>query len=153
MKLVYRGGVASLLQILAKNAHHDKRTANALLAKAAERCAEKGIPYLTYDRFNYGNKRDTSLREFKERHGFFEMQVPCYYVPLTAWGAVCLKTGLYRGLHGILPHSVLIRGRESSGQVVREGCTVERRRPCPSVLPRKPDRSQTFTARKPTGAP
>lgn len=107
VKLVYRGGVASLLQILTKTAHYDKRTANALLAKAAERCAEKGVPYLTYDRFNYGNKRDTSLREFKERHGFFEMLVPNYFVPLTAWGAVCLKTGLYQGLHGILPHSVL----------------------------------------------
>lgn len=107
IKLVYRGGVASLLQILTKTAHYDKRAANALLAKAAERCAEKGVPYLTYDLFNYGNKHDTSLREFKERHGFFEMQLPCYYVPLTAWGGACLKTGLYRGWHGILPHSVL----------------------------------------------
>lgn len=110
LKLVYRGGVASLLQMVTKTTHHDKRTANALLAKAAERCAEKGIPYLTYDRFNYGNKRDTSLREFKERHGFFEMLVPYYTVPLTAWGRFCLATGVHRGMAGILPHRVLTAG-------------------------------------------
>lgn len=107
VKIVYRGGVASLLQILTKTSHYDKRTANALLAKAAERCAEKGIPYLVYDRFNYGNKRDTSLREFKERHGFAEMLLPCYYVPLTAWGRFCVATKLYRGWFGLLPHGAI----------------------------------------------
>lgn len=110
LKLVYRGGVASLLQMVTKTTHYDKRTANALLAKAAERCAEKGIPYLIYDRFNYGNKRDTSLREFKERHGFVEMLLPCYYVPLTAWGRFCVATRLYRGWFGFLPHSVITAG-------------------------------------------
>ncbi len=108
VKVVYRGGVASLLQILAKTSHYDKRAANALLAKAAERCAEKGIPYLVYDYFNYGNKRDTSLREFKERHGFVEMLLPCYYVPLTAWGRFCVATKLYRGLSGFLPHGAIM---------------------------------------------
>ena len=107
IKLVYRGGVASILQILSKTSHYDKRTTNALLAKAAERCAEKGVPYLTYDRFNYGNKGDNSLREFKERHGFAEMLLPCYYVPLTLWGRFCVATRLYRGLHGFLPHGVI----------------------------------------------
>lgn len=106
-KIVYRGGVASLMQLLTKVSHYDKRTANALLAKVAERCADKGIHYLTYDLFNYGNRRDTTLRDFKERHGFFEMLLPCYYVPLTAWGALCLKTGLYKGLHDVIPAPVL----------------------------------------------
>lgn len=107
LKLVYRGGVASLLQILTKTSHYDKRTANVLLAKAAECCADKGIPYLIYDRFNYGNKRGTSLREFKERHGFVEMLLPCYYVPLTRWGRFCVATKLYRGLTGFLPHGAI----------------------------------------------
>lgn len=107
LKLVYRDGVASVMQLVTKMAHYDKRTANALLGKAAERCAEKGIPYLHYDQFNYGNKHDTSLREFKERHGFVEMLVPCYYVPLTAWGRICVRTGLHHGLHGVAPQSLI----------------------------------------------
>lgn len=110
VKIVYRGGVASLMQILAKISHYDKRAANALLARAAERCAEKGIPYLVYDRFNYGNKRDNSLREFKQRHGFVEMLLPCYYVPLTTWGRFCVATRLYRGVFGFLPHAVIAAG-------------------------------------------
>ncbi len=107
LKLVYRGGVASILQMVVKIAHYDKRTANALLAKAAEICAGKGIPYLTYDRFNYGNKGDNPLREFKERNGFIEMPLPTYYIPLTVWGRFCVATKLYRGWMGILPHCAI----------------------------------------------
>lgn len=86
LKLVYRGNVASVLQLNSKAAHYDKRPSNALLAKAAELCEAKGISYLTYGLFNYGNKGDSSLREFKVRHGFGEMLVPAYYIPLTLWG-------------------------------------------------------------------
>ncbi len=110
LKLVYRGGVASILQMVSKIVHYEKRTANGLLAKAAELCAEKGIRYLTYGEFNYGNKGDSSLREFKVRHGFSEMLVPRYYVPLTLWGTMCVKARLYRGLHGFLPHSLITAG-------------------------------------------
>ena len=107
LKLVYRGEVASILQLNSKEAHYDKRPSNALLAKAAEICESRGVRYLTYGLFNYGNKRDTSLQEFKKRHGFDEMLVPTYYIPLTVWGQLCVKTRLYRGPLGLLPNSVL----------------------------------------------
>lgn len=107
LKLVYRGDVAAILQLNSKAAHYDKRPSNALLAKAAELCEARGIAYMTYGMFNYGNKGDTPIREFKERHGFGEMLMPTYYVPLTAWGWLCVKTRLYRGLLGILPNRML----------------------------------------------
>ncbi|MFZ0743830.1 MAG: hypothetical protein WAM85_05455 [Terracidiphilus sp.] len=107
LKLVYRGDVASLLQLNSKAAHYDKRPSNALLTKAVELCEARNISYLTYGLFNYGNKGDTPLREFKVRNGFGEMLVPTYYVPLTAWGKLCVKTRLYRGPMGILPRTLI----------------------------------------------
>lgn len=110
LKIVYRGEVASILQLTPKLSHSDKRPANAMLTKAIERCGKRGIKFVTYGLFNYGNKGYTSIREFKERNGFVEVLVPRYYVPLTAWGAVCVRLKLYRGLLGILPKSVLSLG-------------------------------------------
>jgi hypothetical protein len=107
MKLVYRGEVASILQMLPKASHQDKRPANALLAKAVELCETRGISYLTYGMFNYGNKRDNSLRDFKIRNGFEEMLTPRFYVPLTVWGSLSMKLKIHRGLLGILPHRVI----------------------------------------------
>jgi hypothetical protein len=107
LKLVYHGNIASVLQVNSMAADYDKRPSNALLAKAVELCEARGVSYLTYGLFNYGNKGDTSIREFKVRNGFGEMMVPTYFVPLTVWGRFCVKTRLYRGLLGILPKSVL----------------------------------------------
>ena len=110
LKLVYRGEVASVLQLNSKMSHYDKRPANALLAKAVELCAARGISHLIYGKFNYGNKGDCSLTEFKTRHGFEEVLVPRYYVPLTGVGALYTKLRLYRGLLGILPRGVITAG-------------------------------------------
>jgi hypothetical protein len=110
LRLVYRGEIASILQILPKNAHFDKRPTNALIAKAVELCEAKGISYLTYGMFNYGNKKDSPLREFKIRNGFREILVPRYVVPLTHWGALCVKLNLHRGHLGLLPHSMIVLG-------------------------------------------
>lgn len=107
LKLVYRGEVASILNLAAKAVHYDKRPTNALVAKAVECCEAKNISYLTYGMYNYGNKRESPLREFKERNGFTEALTPRFYVPLTRWGSLCLKAGLHRGLLGILPHGVI----------------------------------------------
>lgn len=108
LKIVYRGDIASILQLLVKLGHQDKRPANALLAKAMEVCESKGISYVTYGGFSYGNKGEDSLLEFKMRHGFQEVLVPRYYVPLTTKGAAWRRLRLYRGITGILP-SVIIR--------------------------------------------
>lgn len=110
LQLVYRGNIASILQLNSKIAHHDKRASNALLARAVELCEAHNITHLTYGKFNYGNKGDSSLREFKSRNGFEEMLVPRYYVPLNAWGAFCVKTRMYRGLVGILPKGIISVG-------------------------------------------
>ena len=110
MKIVYRGEVASILHILPKASHQDKRPANALLAKGVELCEANGASYLVFGKFNYGNKRDNPLREFKVRNGFGEVLVPRFYVPLTRWGKLCLKARLHRGLIGILPHNVITLG-------------------------------------------
>lgn len=109
LKMVYRGSIASILQLLPKASQKDKRPANALLAKAVEICAAKNMRYLTYGLYNYGNKRDSSLKEFKVRNGFEEVLVPRYYLPLTRLGELYIVTRGYRGLHGVLPPAV-IRG-------------------------------------------
>jgi hypothetical protein len=110
LKLVYRTEIASILQLLPKIAHFDKRPTNALIAKAVELCEAKGISYLTYGMFNYGNKKDSPLREFKIRNGFGEILIPRYLVPLTLRGAICRKLKLHRGHLGILPHRVIVLG-------------------------------------------
>jgi hypothetical protein len=107
LKLVYRGKIASILQLNSMLAHNDKRPSNALLAEAVKLCEAKGIEHLTYGRFNYGNKRDSSLRQFKTRNGFEEVLAPRFYVPLTAWGRLCVRARLYRGLFDILPPGVI----------------------------------------------
>jgi hypothetical protein len=130
MKLVYRGDVASILTFLPKSSHSDKRPANALMAKAVEICEQKKISYLIFGLFNYGNKRDTSLREFKIRNGFGEVLAPRYFVPLTAKGAVGVKLKLHRGLVGLLPHRVItplvnIRARINAFKMCRCSSMLE----------------------------
>ena len=107
IKIVYSGKVGAIMQILAKTSHYDKRPANAMLVKAVERCLERGVSYLMYGQYRYGNKRKSSLIEFKDRNGFKEILVPRYYVPLTMKGRVCLKMNLHRELVGILPESAI----------------------------------------------
>jgi hypothetical protein len=107
LKVVYRGDVASILNLTTKASHADKRPANALIAKAVELVGAKGISYLTFGMYNYGNKRESPLREFKARNGFEEILTPRFYVPLTPWGSLCLKLKLHRGLLGILPQAAI----------------------------------------------
>lgn len=107
LKLVHRGQVASIMQINTLMSHYDKRPANALLAKAVELCEARGVSHLVYGKFNYGNKDESGLRDFKGRHAFHNLHVPRYYVPLTHWGKFCVSTRLYRDLHCMLPGWVI----------------------------------------------
>ncbi len=107
LKLVYAGQLASILLFLPKASQQDKRPANALISKAVQICEAKKVSHLIYGMFCYGNKRESSLVEFKIRNGFEEILVPRFYVPLTIWGALCLRLKLHRGLVGILPQSVI----------------------------------------------
>jgi hypothetical protein len=73
------------------------------VAVAVEMCAARGVSWLTYGNFSYCNKGIDSLCEFKVRHGFSEMLVPTYYVPLTAWGRLCVLFKLYHKPQSVLP--------------------------------------------------
>ena len=107
LHLVYRGEVASILNLTTKPSHFDKRPANALMAYAIQLCEKKSISYITYGLYNYGNKHDHPLRTFKIRNGFGQVLVPRYFVPLTPWGRVCMRVKLHRGLIGIFPPFVI----------------------------------------------
>jgi hypothetical protein len=107
IKLVYVGRLASIMTILSLNAHHDKRPMNALLTKAMEICAQKGAAYFVYGNYVYGNKKDSSLVEFKRRNGFEQLNFPRYYLPLTWKGRIYVALRLYRGAVGLLPAPVL----------------------------------------------
>jgi hypothetical protein len=104
-------GQAGLMHILSMVEHADKAPTNALIARAVRCCAERGIPYLVYSQFSYGNKRRDSLSDFKEHNGFERIDVPRYYVPLSVAGHGVLRLGLHRGLLDRVPESLLARFR------------------------------------------
>jgi hypothetical protein len=149
LKLIYRGDSASILTLLSKASHAEKRPSNALLAKAVELCEAKGIAYLVYGKLNYGNKRDSSLRDFKIRHGFDEILLPRYSVPLNWWGALCMKLGLHRGLIEVVPPGVI-----AVGVSVRASCYSLWRviRRCSSTIERSNSYRQTERSIPPAGS-
>lgn len=108
IKFVYIGKVASIMQILSKEQHYDKRPMNVLIAKAVEVCEKKGISFLVYGKYVYGKKTDNSLTEFKRRTGFERIHFPRYYIPLTLKGRIAIKLKLHLGLLGILPGNVIL---------------------------------------------
>jgi hypothetical protein len=85
-------------QIISSLEHRDKATNNALIAKAVDVCAQRGLGYLVYLFWS-----DDSLAEFKRRCGFERTAVPRYYVPLTARGRWGLQWGLHRGWRAMVP--------------------------------------------------
>jgi hypothetical protein len=85
-------------QIISKIARRDLAPNNALLAKAVERCAEKGIPYLAYALW-----LEDGLGGFKRSNGFQRFDLPRYFVPLTPKGKLALKLGFHRGWKGAVP--------------------------------------------------
>jgi Acetyltransferase (GNAT) domain len=95
------GRYAFLGQIISKIAYRDLAPNNALLAKAVERCAEKGFQYLVYALW-----LDDSLGNFKRSNGFQRFDVPRYFVPLTPIGKLALKVGLHRGWREAVPKQI-----------------------------------------------
>jgi hypothetical protein len=106
LKMVWDTHSAAIMQIVSKMEHRDKRTNNALLSEAVRLCAEREVPHLLYERFVYGDKVDSSLTRFKRENGFVRMDVPCYFVPLTAKGRMALSLGLHKSLKDRLPQWV-----------------------------------------------
>jgi hypothetical protein len=107
VKIIYCGDVGAISKLQSKMSHYEKRPTNALLVKAIEICEQKGMSYVTYGKFRYGNQGTTSLMDFKVRHGFQEILLPRYYVPLTTKGEVAVALGLHRDLRSRLPRTVL----------------------------------------------
>ena len=99
--------MATIMGIISKNAHFDKRPTNALLAKAVEICVAKEIRYLIYGQFIYGKNKRSALTENKRRNGFEQVMVRTYYVPLTLRGRIAVKLNLQRGLKEILPERLV----------------------------------------------
>ena len=100
------------MQIVSMIQHRDKAPTNALIAQAVRSCAERGIPYLVYAKFTYGDKQRDSLSDFKQYNGFQRIEVPRYYIPLTRTGWVALRLGLHHRLADHIPEPVLIQLRK-----------------------------------------
>jgi len=106
LKCVTDGEVANIMQILSKSTYFAKRPTNALIAKAVEVCASRKIKFLIYGKHTYGKKDESSLIDFKENNGFRKIELPRYYVPMTAKGHIALKFGIHKGLTNVLPSKV-----------------------------------------------
>jgi hypothetical protein len=97
---------AGLMQIVSMMQHRDKAPTNALVAQAVRSCAERKISNLWYANFSYGKKQTDSLAEFKRHNGFQKVEVPRYYIPLTAAGTIALRLGLNRSTTEWIPEPV-----------------------------------------------
>ena len=103
IKIIYVECVGTLIQILSKNEHHDKRPMNALVAHAVRLCERRGMSFLVYGKYAYDGNRNSPLTEFKRRNGFEEIRFPRYFVPLNFKGGLALTCRLHRGAKGLLP--------------------------------------------------
>jgi hypothetical protein len=103
---------AVLVHILSMSQHKDKAPTNALIAEAVKLCADSKIPYLVYEHFNYGRKVGDSLAHFKEVNGFQRVDVPRYYMALTAFGHLALRFGLHHSISDRIPEKVAEKFRD-----------------------------------------
>jgi hypothetical protein len=103
--LVDAGHIAMLGQIISTIGHRDKSPNNALIAKAVEVCADRGVPFLAYALW----PAPGSLRDFKKHNGFECVNLPRYYVPLTLKGRLALKMKLHKGASARIPEGLLSR--------------------------------------------
>lgn len=105
------GRQAALMQILSMVSHRDKAPTNALIAHAVRACAERGTGHLVYSHFAYGRKDRDGLSDFKQHNGFQRIDLPRYYVPLTALGRLALRLRLHRGIADHVPEPMLAQLR------------------------------------------
>ncbi len=115
IKLVYAGVTARTIQNIAMLKHGTLAPGNALLARAVEICAPKGITYLIYGRMEYANKGSKGFEEYKRNNGFEMFKLPVYYVPLTRKGKWALRFRLHQGLDRFIPRPAfrVLRGARS----------------------------------------
>jgi len=102
IQLVNGKNTVRISKILSLQAYRERAVNNALVAKAVEVCAAKGVRWIMYGRM--GNH--PTLDEFKQNNGFTQSQLTRYYVPLTRKGRLAIKLGLHRDLKDSLPQSL-----------------------------------------------
>jgi len=107
LKMVYVGDIAKTMYVISKEKHFHRRPANAMIAKAVEVCAAKGIKYFNYGVYDYPGKKSSSLTNFKRHHGFSKFEFPRYYVALTLKGRLYLALGIHRGFKRWIPDRAL----------------------------------------------
>ena len=107
IKMVFAGASSRIMQILTKNSCFDKNPTNALIATAMEICSQRQITHFIYGQYVYGNKRNSSITEFKRRNGFQQIFLPRYYIPMNARGRAALSLGLHQGISAMLPEPAL----------------------------------------------
>jgi len=105
------GQQARVMQILSMVKHRDTAATNALIAQGVRSCAERGLPWMVYASFSYGKKQKDSLAEFKLSNAFERVEIPRYYVPLTARGTLALRLGLHHRLSERVPETILAKVR------------------------------------------
>ena len=103
---------AGMMHIVSMIKHRDKAPTNALVAQAVRSCADRGVPNLVYSNFAYGKKERSSLSDFKERNGFQRVDLPRYYVPLTALGQAAFRLGLHHKLIDRIPEPLAAKARD-----------------------------------------
>ncbi|MEA3275194.1 MAG: hypothetical protein U9Q81_07895 [Pseudomonadota bacterium] len=106
VKLTFTERYAEMSGTICKLAHRNKPAMSLLIGRAVQFCEAQRIPWLSYGKFEYGNKGEDSLSDFKRYNGFEKVQLPRYYVPLSLYGRIGLKFGLHRRLRDQLPTSI-----------------------------------------------
>jgi hypothetical protein len=101
-----------LVHILSMVQHKDKAPTNGLIAQAVNNCATRKVPFLVYEHFSYGSKKEDSLSHFKQVNGFQRVDLPRYYIPLTEFGKFALRHGLHHRLVDRIPESWANRLRD-----------------------------------------
>jgi hypothetical protein len=102
IKMILLEESASIMQIISMFAHRNKAPTNALLAKAVEICAERGLRFL-----QYGIWSRRSMGDFKLHNGFKHFEIPRYFVPLNLRGRLTLSLKLHRNPMDLMPGAVL----------------------------------------------
>jgi hypothetical protein len=107
IKIVYVDRIATLMHIISKNEHRDKRPMNAMLARAVEVCEKRKVSFLIYGKYDYDGNENSPLIEFKRRNGFEKVKYPRYFVPLTAKGRFAIQLRLHNGVKRLVPRPAI----------------------------------------------
>ncbi|MEM4703882.1 MAG: hypothetical protein QXJ02_02295 [Candidatus Bathyarchaeia archaeon] len=102
VQLVHGDNITVISQILSLQKHWDKAINNALVARAVEFCAGKGVRWLMYGRM--GNH--PTLDKFKQNNGCVFFPLTRSYVVLSRKGRIAARLNLHREFKDVLPQSM-----------------------------------------------